>query len=410
MPTRSPPKHPPSRNWARDTEEQSLALHPAVLEQAIENSHTLADDATRMELAREIVLARGPELTLAYRSVVMVQPGYRKKRGQEGREQLTREPCVVFVVRRKWGPSRTAQGDRQCLPKWLITFAEREGQRLPFAVPTDVQEMAGFRGARAHGPGSIWMEPPGVSWEHGAAACAVRLHSDQESQLCLLSAQHVLTPAAEVSGLQVQGGLPARPLGASQQRLHAPVVATSLPVGGLLRGDQNPYRPSLDVQLARVDDPGAAQTIVGARRLDPGEPWVATPRRLSELAAIRWFHLLVPDNNGPAVRGPLEAQLDSRLALPFGLDYRLRRGGPFEWVKVYHDELLKFQVMQEPYPKAGDSGCAVVVMHADDSVTLVGLYIGGGGHAAYAIPAWHLFDLNRWWQYPAGARIEPVSI
>jgi hypothetical protein len=410
MPTRSPPKHPPSRNWARDTEAQSLALHPAVLEQAIENSRTLADDATRMELAREIVLARGPELTLAYRSVVMVQPGYRKTRGEDGREQLTREPCVVFVVRRKWAPSRTAQGDRQCLPQWLITFADHAGQRLPFAVPTDVQEMAGFRGARAHGPGSVWVEPPGVSWEHGAAACAVRLDSDQGSQLCLLSAQHVLTPATEVSGLKVQGGLPARPLDASRQQLHAPVVATSLSVGGLLRGDQNPYRPSLDVQLARVDDPGAAQAIVGARQLDPGEPWVGTPRRLSELAAIRWFHLLVPDNNGPAVRGPLKAQLDSRLALPFGLDYRLRRGGQFEWVKVYHDELLKFQVMQKPYPEAGDSGCAVVVMHSDGSVTLAGLYIGGGGDAAYAIPAWHLFNLNRWWSYPPGARIEPVSI
>jgi hypothetical protein len=96
--------------------------------------------------------------------------------------------------------------------------------------------------------------------------------------------------------------------------------------------------------------------------------------------------------------------------LPFGLDYRLRRGGQFEWVKVYHDELLKFQVMQKPYPEAGDSGCAVVVMHSDGSVTLAGLYIGGGGDAAYAIPAWHLFNLNRWWSYPPGARIEPVSI
>lgn len=403
-------KGPPQRNWAGEAEAQSLVLHPAVLGQAIENSRALADDAARMELAREIALARGPELTLAYRSVVMVQPGYRKTRGHDGREQLTREPCVVFVVRRKWARSRTAEGDLQCVPKWLITFAEHAGQRLPFAVPTDVQEMAGFSGARAHGPGSVWVQPSEGSWEHGAAACAVRLDSDEGSQVCLLSAQHVFTPSAQVDGLEVQGGLHAWPLDAEGQQLGSPMVATSLPVGGVLRGDENPYRPSLDVQLARIENEDAARSIVGARRLDPAEPWVRTPRRLAELAAIRWFHLLVPDNNGPAARGPLQAQLDTCMALPYALDYPLRRGGQFVWVKVYHDELLKLRVEQQPYPEAGDSGCAVVVKNSDGSVTLAGLYIGGGGSAAYAIPAWHLFNTDRWWQYPQSARIEPVSI
>ena len=73
-------------------------------------------------------------------------------------------------------------------------------------------------------------------------------------------------------------------------------------------------------------------------------------------------------------------------------------------------------IIQEVLDNASDEALGgfgkqiMVTLHADGSVTLAGLYIGGGGHAAYAIPAWHLFDLNRWWQYPAGARIEPVSI
>lgn len=41
---------------------------------------------------------------------------------------------------------------------------------------------------------------------------------------------------------------------------------------------------------------------------------------------------------------------------------------------------------------------------------LAGLYIGGDGQNAYAIPAWQLFDLGRWATFPAGARLEPVSI
>jgi hypothetical protein len=49
-------------------------------------------------------------------------------------------------------------------------------------------------------------------------------------------------------------------------------------------------------------------------------------------------------------------------------------------------------------------------MQGDGSVTLAGLYIGGDADAAYAIPAWQLFDLRRWWNFPAGTRIGPVSL
>jgi len=387
-----------------------MDLHPGLLEQAQANSRTLTDAAFLMGLAREIALARGPELTLAYRSVVMVQPGFRKSREADVEHSLQREPCVIFVVRRKWLGGQHAAGDAQCLPRWLVTFAEHDGQRLPFALATDVQEASGFSGAQAHGAAAMWLQPPGLEWERGAACCAVQFDSDEGSQLCLLSAEHVLSPCVDVEGLAATEHLPARPLDVQGARLQAPQVASSLAVAGVLRGDENPSRPSFDVQLARIDNLAAARATLGAQRLNAGEPWVRTPERMWQLGAKRWFHLMVPDNNGTQVRGPLQARLEAPLALPFALDYRLRRGNAIARVLVYHDELLKLQLSAPPFAMSGDSGCALVVLQSDGTVTLAGLYIGGSGDAAYAIPAWQLFDLRRWWNFPPGTRMTPVSI
>jgi hypothetical protein len=84
--------------WSRRVERSALELHPGLLAEARANSRKLADLAFLLGLAREIALARGPELTLAYRNVVMVQPGFKKER-QGDRDQLTRErPCSAPQV------------------------------------------------------------------------------------------------------------------------------------------------------------------------------------------------------------------------------------------------------------------------------------------------------------------------
>lgn len=385
-----------------------MALHPALLDEARRNSDAHGSAVLLLGLAREIALTRGPELTLAYRNVVMVQPGFRRT----GPDQtLTREPCVVFIVRHKWRGNITKARATQVLPEWLVSFAEIGGQRLPFALRTDVQHEAGFSGARARGTASVWLRPPGLDWEQGSAACAVRLDSDDGSQLCLLSAQHVFSPAADVDLLQVQGGLQARPLNAAGKPQPQPLVATSLPWGGLLRGDEDPLHPSFDVQLARIDDRSAARKVLGGRRLNAAEPWVTTLERLWALGAAGDFHLLVPADNGPPFgRGPLAAQLDAPFTLPFAMRYRVRRGGKLQWVWVYHDELVRLETAADPLARGGDSGSAVVVLHADGSVTLVGLYIGGQARAAYVIPAWQLFTRDRWEQFPPGATFTPVSL
>lgn len=401
------------RDWCTRTERQSLRLHPLLLREARANSRAARDPAFLMGLAREIALARQPELTLAYGNVVMVTAGF-KKRSRGGREMLTRTPCVVFVVRHKWDAPAADEPQtdepEQRLPRWLVTFAEREGRRLPFALPTDVQLEAGFAGAQAHAA-SVWIEPPGFEWEHGAVGLAVRVTSDEGSETCLMSAQHVFTPRADVDAFALQGELPLRPLDAQGARRELPLVAHTLPWGGLLRGEEDPLRPSFDVQLARIASLPAARAVVGALRLHEAEPWVRTPERLWALAATRWFHLLVPKNHPEQPgRAPLRAQLDAPLTHPVPIRYALRRGAQRAQVLVYHDELLKLQVADDTLPLAGDSGCALVVRQSGGRVTLAGLYIGGEGRAAYAIPAWQLFDTARWWSHPAGATLAPVSL
>lgn len=400
----------PTREWSQRAEQHAMQLHPALLEAARRNTAAHPDPVLLLGLAREIALTRGAELVRAYRNLVMVQPGFRKH-GEGEAEVVTREPCVVFVVRRKWRGSITKAKAKQQLPQWLLAFAEIDGARLPFALPTDVQHESGFNRARAHGTASLWLQPPGQGWEQGAAACAVRLDSDEGTELCLLSAQHVFSPAADVDLMSAQGDLAARPLATDGSRLQQPLIATSRPWGGLLRGDQDPLKPSFDVQLARIDDQAGARRVLGGRRLNAAEPWVKSIERLWALGAAADFHLLAPDDNGPPFgRGALSAQLDSPFTLPFALRFRVRQGGKLTWLWVYHDELIKLKVTAASLARAGDSGSAVVVQHGDGSVTLVGLYIGGQDRAGYAIPAWQVFDLGRWSQFPSNAKLTPVSL
>lgn len=403
---------PTSRTaWATRAERTALELHPSLLREARANSRALGCDLPfLMGLAREVALARGPELTLAYKNVVMVQPGFKKRR-RRGVEQLTRTPCVIFVVRKKLTVDTAARDPAQHLPPWLVAFADHGGRRLPFALPTDVQPQTLFKSARAHGGGSVWLQPPGVDAENGTVTCAVELKVGGKASTYLLSAQHVFTPCADVASMSLQGGVQARPRASNGTQLPKPVLATTKAAGGLLRGDENPHRPSLDLQLATINDKQAARSVVAASKLHTTEPWVESPTRLLQLAATRWFHMLVPDNNASQARGPLEMGLDAPLALPFPLSYRVRRGTQVQFANIYHDELLKFLVRAPTNPLSGDSGSAVVVLQPHGAVTLVGMYIGGDGTAAYAIPAWRLFDLGLWWDFPPGSSgVRPVSL
>lgn len=405
------------RDWAGRARQQVLRLSPALLDEARTNSQTLAGPGFLMQLAREIALSRGAELARAYKGLLMVQPGFRQSRSQAPHDpQLgppPREACVVFVLRRKWRPD-TARGDDdpRTLPRWLVCYAEHGGQRLPFALPTDVQEASDFSAVRVHGPGAVWLQPPGLAVAAvGAVCCALRFQAQgYAAQLCLLSAEHVFSPRLDVEALAPDEGLGVAPLDAAGRPRTQPVLARSMAVAGVLRPEEDPDEPSLDVQLAHIDDLAAARALLGGLRLNADEPWVRSADRLWELGQRRWFYLRVPDNHGSVVRGPLQARFEGLLAQPLAIDYPVRRGTQLAQVQIYHRELLRLQVCASPFADFGDSGCAVVVAQGDGTVTLAGLYIGGDGAAAFAIPAWQLFEPGAWRSMPPEASLEPVSL
>jgi hypothetical protein len=400
----------PSRAaWCSRAEEHSLATSTALLREARANTRRVVTNPGFLAaLAREVALARGPELTLAYRNLVSMMPGFRKKQGARG-TRVTSELCVVFVVRRKTG---IASEHPQHLPRWLITFAEHEGVRKPFALPTDVQDAGGFCGARAHSASAVWVKNGDWPPASGSFTCLVMLRHPGGQQTCMLSAQHVLTPFADGDALQVTSGLAVLPLDDSGARASAPGLADSLPFGGVLRGDERPDRPSFDVQLAALDGDGSAvRQRVGLRRLNAGQPWVRSMNDLLLLDREGWFHLLTPDNHATNPgRGALRMALSAMPSLPVPIPYRFAGEPQAQDKTVYHVELLRFDAVDSKLPVTGDSGSPIIVRRDDGSMTLVAMHIGGDGLGlSWAIPAWRLFDLANWSQYPTGAQVTPVD-
>ncbi|PWT70878.1 MAG: hypothetical protein C5B46_09090 [Proteobacteria bacterium] len=398
------------REWSRRSEAASLELPKGLLAAAQANTRLLGESTFLALLAHEAAQTRAPELTRAYRNVVAVGAGMKKIR-RRGVERLTSQPCVVFVVRRKWTVDQTDIKNPQHLPRWLVVYAEHQNERKPFAVATDVQPETGFFGTRPHGDGGIWLDPPDLPWTIGAIACAVEVRRPTGSESCLMSAQHVFTPEPDVDALRVSDGLRVMPLDTSGARISAPTVARTRPLGGLMRGEEDPKLPSFDVQLARLEDLASARRIVGAPSLSATEPWISSFERLVQLNEEHWLQLIVPQNHpGVPSRSPLRARIETLLPLAYAIQYDVRRGEDRTEAWLYHEGLVKLEIKGSFLPLAGDSGSAVIVQYADGSATLVGLYIGGNEASAFIIPAWQLFDPRRYWSLPSGTKLVPVSL
>lgn len=401
---------PPSRTaWSSRVEARSLEVTPLLMAEAIANTGRIAGDVAFLAgLAREVAQTRAAELTRAYRQLVWVLPGFRRKQ-RDGRTVASNEVCVIFVVRRKavMDPEHA-----QHLPRWLVTFAEHEGRRQPFALPTDVQDASGYAGATAHTAHGVWTRRPGFAAEDGSFACLVDLATDEGSLTCLLGAMHVFTPNPDGT-LQVQPGHVVMPLTATGKALGNTPLAEGLPWGGVLRDDENADAPSFDVQLAVVDD--AAQAMarerVPLRNLNVQRPFVSS---LQDLLALLGepggFFLLTPDNHPqqPA-RGEVPLSL---AAMPATASFPYSFATPAGLVdkEVFHAEPLRFDQVDDRSPLPGDSGSPIVFIHPDGTMTFVAMHIGGDGAGnSWAIAAWRIFDLDNWSAKPDNAQLTIVA-
>jgi len=397
-----------ARQWAGATEKRSLAMPQALLKQGRDNWRALkANPALQASLAQELCDTRAPELTLGYRNLVWMVPGFRQSTRKD-RRRLTNQVCVLFVVRNK---GSLPDGHTQMLPVSLLIYADHGGSRKIFAVPTDVQDSADFACATAHADSGVWVSRAPWPDSPGSFTCLVRLTDESGARTCVLSAQHVLTPYADADSLQIDSGRSMLPRTGNGVALSAPILATTLPYGGVLRSDGLKDRPSFDVQLAAADAPLSSR--VNLRRFHATRPWV---RNMAELLAFdasksSAFELLTPDNH-PQPRGaiPLSLSVMPGASNVLSIKYTLSRDGRAVSCAVLHAGLIVFKTGGAKFPAGGDSGSPIVVRHEDGSMTLVGMHIAGNDlGSSWAIPAWQIFDLNFWRRYPEGATIAPLD-
>jgi hypothetical protein len=259
----------------------------------------------------------------------------------------------------------------------------------------------------------VWVKNGEWPPASGSFTCLVSLRHANGEQTCMMSAQHVLTPFADGDSLQLGAGLTVLPLATGGRRAASPLLAVSLPFGGVLRGDERPDRPSFDVQLAALEgDGGEVRRRTALQRLDDAQPWVRTMDELLALDRDGWFHLLTPDNHETQPgRGALRMTLSAMPTTPVPIPYALAGDPKAQSRMIYHAELLRFDAMDSKLPIPGDSGSPIVVRRDDGSMTLVAMHIGGDGFGlSWAIPAWRLFDLANWSEFPDAAQVTPVSV
>ena len=409
----APPGKSSTRTWSRAVEAASLESSDWHLAAAAKNFDDRLHPAQQMRLAREVATTRAADLTLAYKNVIMVAIGHKKRSNTLGRERLVRVPCVVLVVRKKWSKDKDAQAGAQLIPKRLLSYADVDGERLLCAVPTDVQPEDRFSGVTPHSARAVFVDDGIVKPEFGTVTCAVEVTAGSKKKRHVLSARHVFNPVPEIAGLSITASVPLAPLLSVASPPGAPVIGRSEAIGGALRDHPD---PSFDVQLAQIDDASwpVVRLMLAEMPLSVTEPFVASAERFDDLVASRRFEILVPDNQpnaGMKPRATYSAAWETTLGNAFAFDYPVRVHGIRKFCSVSHWELLKLSVANQRVPLAGDSGSPVVMWNDDGTCTLVGMHIAGAGGepVSYAIPSWQLFNVDNYELMSSSAKIRPIS-
>lgn len=393
--------------WARRVESDSLR-HPAqVLKAALKTWRSLRHIDMRQcfQLVDELAQDRGPELTLAFGSVVMVAAGFRRRMGRSGQPGRTREPCVVFVVKDKWPDEQGRENDPQKIPRYLLAHATVDGQRVACAIPTDVQPHEWFYGARSQGAVTLQVGL-GQTAGTGAAACAVRLGVGPHAMKLLMSAHHVLSPFPDVTARLPRPGSPVSRLAPAG----AQPFATSSAWGGAMRADG---QPSFDVQFAKVSDWTAAKSALSGLKLSVDMAYAGSAAQVMALGEVAAFEILVPADNPGWQGGPrpvARAALDVILPDSYGFDCAVRENGAFAERHLVFTRLVRMRLLANAGQLLpGDSGSPVVARRADGSHTLIGLFIASGNDYAYAIASWQLFDTSYYARLPGDGPLVPVA-
>ncbi len=335
--------------------------------QAAERAYRKLDLTTQYRLCREIVDTRSADLVLAYHNLVSVGYGYKTSRraGRPGGEHVdVRQPCIVFVVSRKWRTKKTIR-KAQALPSCLYAYATVAGERVRCAVPTDVKTLSSY-GTRARAHLAESDRPYGVAIENddertwGVVTCAIKRPAEPAT-LYALSCRHVFSMSLD--GPETASGCSVRSSGSGE-------------ILGITTSIRGPLVPapadSFDAQLAKVTNRAALQAALPGMRFDPAGPCANDESEISPDG----FWILTPRRDAQGRR--LKVWVKPR-------DY-ISKTLPYDDLQVVHHGIL--HAIADDLLRPGDSGSPAVPVPAGGK--LLGMYIGGDGTNAYIIPAWQL--------------------
>lgn len=348
--------------WIKQTEQMTLNYVPGDVKQAKRVFEELTPQE-QMTLVQELVETRAVELCRAYKNVIDVSYGYGRKRvGKTGKRVIVRKPCVTFTVKKKW-QTKKEEDPYENLPKYLFAYCTVKNERKLCAVATDVEDAQQYIEVRPHTSSPL---PQGIAvkWKNpiipatGSITCAIR-RSGFNDKTFAMSCRHVFSLSLDLHPQKVAGAT--IHVGSSNS---IKVLGQTLNIKGELQGSQK--GPSFDVQLAEVTElPELRKTL---------------PLRFSGFAKTQ--------NDIPDKYFIITSRKKIRA---HGPRYVLNRLIDYNRVIASHKILVESQV-EEP-TIGGDSGSPVV----SDKGMLIGMHVGGNkAGAAYMIPAWQLFNPEKY--------------
>lgn len=373
----------PTSARSRDWERRSVQGEDSLWVEARERWASLTP-ARQMDLARCLARCRQADYTRAYRQVVSVTAGLRRRNDEQGLEHLHNEPCLVFIVRRKLTSKQMERHPSQSLPREILTPAWIDGQEQVVAVPSDVQTQVRMLRARSQALTTIEVQGGG-RWGRGSMTWAVSMGGKRYG----IAPIHVLSPWPDLDGVGRRSGAEASLQQQDNLDINNPMTRSTAYGGRLVAGAAK----SFDAQLADITQPAAFTALFGGLQLAPNRPWIQTEMELDALLADgRSLEIFAPADNGkrPKISTlPLQA-VRSLVEQELSLGYDFADGKRRDIIHTVLELQVRFG--DRTYP--GDSGSPVLLRDANDQFSLVGMHIAGDGTkgTAYVVPVWRLMD------------------
>lgn len=326
-------------------------------------------------LIDEVIETRRDELCRAFKNVVALLNGHRRKRTGVGVVRVRPTPVVVLVVKKKLEKDKVKPADR--LPDHLLAYWTVNRKRVLCAVPTDVTCGSDYTRFSPESKGIVV-----GSEATGVITCAVRPPAGYSNQRFAMSCRHVFG----MTRTHGTGG----PVGITVKCQGDGVVGRTERKWGQLK----PGQPSmnLDAALARVTELSGLTNAL--KHLSISTTWV---KSLSLIKGLSHYYIRTPTG---AIKARFAA-VHTTASTPLGIYYD--RVG-----LIHHPLLIESHVFGDP-TEEGDSGSPVLA--GKNGGLLLGMHIAGNGvNSALMIPAWFLKPAKVYFKTALPKKFETMNL